>query len=218
MAEAQTVEQPTQERAIYSCPVFNKTIKINSLQAQRVMTRKFERVKHALFNIDVILPIISTQEKIDEVGKLLLEDIKKVEQDIDKSEAQFKKLIEDHGIEDKPTYTHPSEYDIEITSPQVAQFASLIKKLDVLIEQMDTLWFHGVLTNKQRKDGTYQWQQRLLKLADRITGIAKRARAAAHAQGKLVEASLDSSEEEVSQETVDEGLLQEDEVEEAAER
>ncbi len=217
MAEAQTVEQHTQERAIYSCPVFNKTIKINSLQAQRVVTRKFERVKHALFSIDVILPFISTQEKIDEIGKLL-EDIKKVEQDIDKSEAQFKKLIEDHGIEDKPTYTHPSEYDIEITSPQVAQFASLIKKLDVLIEQMDTLWFHGVLTNKQRKDGTYQWQQRLLKLADRITGIAKRARAAAHAQGKLVEASLDSNEEEVNQETVDEELLQKDEIEKAAEK
>ncbi len=217
MAEAQMVEQHPQERTIYSCPVLNETITINSLQAQRVMTRKFERVKHALFGADVILPIISAQEKIGEVGELL-ENLKKVEQDLDQSEAQLRKLIKDHGIAGRPTYTHPAEYDIEINSPLVAQFARLVKKLDVLIEQIDTLWLYSVLTNKQRKDGTYQWQQRLLRLADRITSIAKRARTAAHAQGKLVEVPLDDNEEEISQETVDEELLQEDEVEKAAEK
>ncbi|EOS8495043.1 hypothetical protein ACNPQG_005291, partial [Klebsiella pneumoniae] len=69
-------------------------------------------------------------------------------------------------------------------SPQVAQFAHLIRKLDTLMGIVDTLWLNTVLTSKQRTDATYQWQQRLIKLAGRIIGIEKRARISAHSKGK----------------------------------
>ncbi len=92
--------------------------------------------------------------------------------------------MEDNGIDMMPGYTNPNEYTIEINSPQVAQFAHLIRKLDTLMGIVDTLWLNTVLTSKQRTDATYQWQQRLIKLAGRIIGIEKRARISAHSKGK----------------------------------
>ncbi|EOW3238702.1 hypothetical protein ACOV3A_004568 [Citrobacter freundii] len=133
MAEAQVALDTNNDRSNhYSRPVFKQVLKVNSLQAQRVMERSFERVSNSLFSIDVILRIIGEQDEID----------------------------------------------------QVAQFAHLIRKLDTLMGIVDTLWLNTVLTSKQRTDATYQWQQRLIKLAGRIIGIEKRARISAHSKGK----------------------------------
>lgn len=58
-AQAQEAEQPPQPKERLSNPVFKQTLKLNSLQAQRVMTRAFWRVSRSLFSIDVILRIIA---------------------------------------------------------------------------------------------------------------------------------------------------------------
>jgi hypothetical protein len=49
---------------------------------------------------------------------------------------------------------------------------------------MDTLWLTGVLTNKQRADGAYQWRTRVLRTGREIIDIERRARASAEKQGK----------------------------------
>ena len=49
---------------------------------------------------------------------------------------------------------------------------------------LDTLWLCGVMGNKQRGNGVYQWQQRLLRLGRRIVDIERRARVSARKQGK----------------------------------
>ncbi|MGM8631968.1 hypothetical protein ACS6JE_19865 [Enterobacter hormaechei subsp. steigerwaltii] len=169
MAEAQVALDTNNDRGNhYSRPVFKQVLKVNSLQAQRVMERSFERVSNSLFSIDVILRIIGEQEEIDQVETVILEHISKVSEDLDKATAQLNKLMEDNGIDMMPGYTNPNEYTIEINSPQVAQFAHLIRKLDTLMGIVDTLWLNTVLTSKQRTDATYQWQQRLIKLAGRM--------------------------------------------------
>jgi hypothetical protein len=68
-ATAEAVEQAPQpkERTHYSNPVFKQTLSLNTLQAQRVMTRTFGRVSRSLFSIDVILRIIGEQEEMDQV-------------------------------------------------------------------------------------------------------------------------------------------------------
>ena len=125
-----------------------------------------------------------SRTKSTEVETVIPEHISKVSEDTDKATAQLNKLMEDNGIDMMPGYTNPNEYTIEINSPQVAQFAHLIRKLDTLMGIVDTLWLNTVLTSKQRTDATYQWQQRLIKLAGRIIGIEKRARISAHSKGK----------------------------------
>ncbi len=168
LAETSLEQQPTKKErnnADLSRPVFKRVLKVNSLQAQRVVERSFQRVSDSLFSIDVILRIIGEQDEIDQVESIIQEHIEKVSVDLDTATNQLQKLMEDNGIEGAPEYTSPNQYDIEINSPQVAQFAHLVRKLDNLMLLVDTLWLNSILTSKQRKDATYQWQQRLIKLA-----------------------------------------------------
>lgn len=188
MAEA---EEVTKEKRVkksdkrpYSRPAFHQKLEINSLQAQRVMDRNFDRVAKALFSIDVILRIIGDKNEVNEVEEIIRSQIEKASEDILASTKQLKKVMEDNGIEDVPGYSAPNSYSIEITSPQIAQYAHLIRSLDNLMILVDTLWLNSVLTGKQRSDATYQWQQRLLNLSSKVIGMEKRARNSAHKKGK----------------------------------
>ncbi|KEY58602.1 hypothetical protein SRDD_28500 [Serratia sp. DD3] len=70
---------------------------------------------------------------------------------------------------------------------------------------MDTLWLSGVLSNKQRVDGNYAWQQRIIKLARRIIDIEIRARKSAQAKGKEaeVEQAVPATDEDFTEEDTD---------------
>jgi hypothetical protein len=54
---------------------------------------------------------------------------------------------------------------------------------------MDALWLTGVLTNKQRADGAYQWRTRVLRTGREIIDIERRARKSAEKRGKGEELS-----------------------------
>jgi hypothetical protein len=49
---------------------------------------------------------------------------------------------------------------------------------------MDALWLTGVLANKQRADGAYQWRTRVLRTGREIIEIERRARASAEKRGR----------------------------------
>ena len=211
---AQQPEKKGRNSTELSRPIFKQTLKTNSLQAQRVVERSFKPVSDSLFSIDVILRIIGDQDEIDQVENIIQEHIEKVSTDLNIGTEQLQKLIEDNGIEGEPEYSNPNRYDIEITSPQVAQFAHLIRQLDYLMLLVDTLWLSNILTSKQRKDAAYQWQQRLIKLAGRIIGIEKRARISAHSKGKNAEVeaaapATETAEEEMTEEeTIDKDIAE----------
>lgn len=171
----------------YSRPVFDQRITIQSEQAQRVFEREFPRVVSSLYAIDVILRIIGDDREIDEVEGMVGAMIGDCARDIQNEKGRIEKLREDNCITASPRYTHPEHVEVRIVSPQVAQFVALLQKMDELMIALDTLWLCGVLTNKQRADGVYQWQQRLLRLGRRIVAIERRARASAGTRGKEAE-------------------------------
>ncbi|MFC6674299.1 hypothetical protein [Marinobacterium aestuariivivens] len=203
MAEAATAQseqpqQPQANRQPYSRPVFRQKLTVNSLQAQRVMERSFDRVSNALFSLDVILRIIGDQTEINQVEEIVQGHIERVAEDMAKAMEQLKKVMSDNGIEAVPGYSAPTEYSIEITSPQIAQIARLIRNLDELMSLVDTLWLNSILSSQQRSDATYEWQQRLIKLAGRIIGMEKRARISAHSKGKDKEVAEAAPEQETT--------------------
>ena len=171
----------------YSRPVFDQRMTIQSEQAQRVFEREFPRVVSSLYAIDVILRIIGDDREIDEVEGMVGAMIGDCAKDIQNEKGRIEKLREDNGITASPRYTHPEQVEVRIVSPQVAQFVALLQKMDELMIALDTLWLCGVLSNKQRADGVYQWQQRLLRLGRRIVAIERRARASAGRRGKEAE-------------------------------
>ena len=108
-------------------------------------------------------------------------------------------LREANGISATPRYTNPKRITVHISSPQLAQYTALIEDLDRLMTVMDALWLTGVLTNKQRADGAYQWRTRVLRTGREIIDIERRARKSAEKRGKGEELS-EAEESVVAQE------------------
>lgn len=171
----------------YSRPRFKQKLVVHSLQAQRVIERSLSRVSYSLFSLDVILQIIGERDEVDQVEQVIHADIDKAGEDLDARIDQLEALMKQHNIQDIPSYSHPYEQVIEISSPQIRLFADLISKLDKLMALVDTLWLHGVLKSKQRTHVAQEWQQHLNKLAAKIIGVEKRARVSAHTKGKQEE-------------------------------
>ncbi|CAI8769178.1 hypothetical protein [Methylocaldum szegediense] len=166
-----------------SRPVVDRTIKIQSEQALRVVRRVFRPLVRSLYAIDVILRIIGEEAGIDAVEEAVSKMFSDCARDLEREKARMEKLCTDNGVTEKPRYTHPMDFTAHIVLPQVAQFVALIQMLDELMITLDALWLTGVLNNKQCGQAHYQWQQRLLRLGRRIITIERRAHRAAYEKG-----------------------------------
>lgn len=188
MADNTAPEKPT--RPAISRPVFERSIKIHSEQAIRVIRRSYGRLIRSLYAIDVILRIVGQEQAIDDIEAVVSKMIGDCALQLQQEKARLDKLCADNGIAESPKYTNPTDFKARITSPQIAQFVELIKLLDQLMIAMDTLWLCQILTSKQYSTARYQWQQRLHRLARRIVTIEQRAHQAAYAQGRGEEVRL----------------------------
>jgi hypothetical protein len=171
-------------RDAFSRPVFDQTIRIQSNHAQRLLDRGFLLVVRALYGIDVVLRIIGDDEEMDQVEEIVSKLIAELAEELRAEHARLAQLREANGIGTTPRYTNPKQITVHISSPQLAQYTALIEELDRLMTVMDTLWLTGVLTNKQRADGAYEWRTRVLRTGREIIEIERRARASAEKRGK----------------------------------
>ena len=71
--------------------------------------------------------------------------------------------------------------------PRASAFLRLISQLDELILLIGTTYLCGEFDDIQKKDVTFQWQQRLIPLAGRTVAMERRARKTAITQGKADE-------------------------------
>jgi hypothetical protein len=180
---------PQAARSTFSRPVFDQTITIHSNHAQRLLDRGFLLVVRALYGIDVVLRIIGDDEEMDQVEGIVGSLIGELATELRAEHARLAQLREANGVSATPRYTNPKRITVHISSPQLAQYTALIEELDQLMTVMDALWLTGVLTNKQRADGAYQWRTRLLRTGREIIDIERRARKSAEKRGKGEELS-----------------------------
>ncbi len=175
---------PPAARPSFSRPVFDQTITIRSHHAQRLLERGFLLVVRALYGIDVVLRIIGDDAQMDQVEAVVGQRIETLAGELRAEHARLAQLREANGITATPRYTNPRQVTVHISSPQLAQYTALIEELDRLMTVMDALWLTGVLTNKQRAQGAYEWRLRVLRAGRAIIELERRARASARARGK----------------------------------
>jgi len=175
---------PQAARSTFSRPVFDQTITIHSNHAQRLLDRGFLLVVRALYGIDVVLRILGDDAEMDQVEDIVGSLIGELAGELKAEHARLAQLREANGISATPRYTNPKRITVHISSPQLAQYTALIEELDRLMTVMDALWLTGVLTNKQRADGAYQWRTRVLRTGREIIDIERRARKSAEKRGK----------------------------------
>jgi hypothetical protein len=171
-------------RDAFSRPVFDQSIRIQSNHAQRLLDRGFLLVVRALYGIDVVLRIIGDDEEMDQVEEIVGKLIAELAEELRAEHARLAQLRDANGIGATPRYTNPKRITVHISSPQLAQYTALIEELDRLMTVMDALWLTGVLANKQRADGAYQWRTRVLRAGREIIEIERRARVSAEKRGK----------------------------------
>jgi hypothetical protein len=135
-----------------------------------MIEREFERVAVVLYHLSVVRRIISSEEEADVMEKEVRVLICSVRDAIEKEIARLSKLRADHGIQSEPQYTHPSECQLQITSPLANDYLVTIQSMDELIMHVDSLWLAGVLTNAQRANAVFLWQRTILRLGRRIIG------------------------------------------------
>ena len=154
----------------YSRAAFQITINLRSETAQRVIEREFERVAVVLYHLSVVRRIISTEQEADVMETEVRALICSVRDAIEKEIARLSKLRADHGIQSEPQYTHPSEYQLQITSPLANDYLVIIQSMDEVIMHVDSLWLAGVFTNAQRANAVFLWQRTILRMGRRIIG------------------------------------------------
>ncbi len=155
----------------YSRPVLERTLILKSEQAQRIMAREGDRVMRSLHAIAVVFRATLPGETVDalerESGALIDEAAEAIAAEI----ARVSAIRETEGVDLRPDYSHPGEIPVRILCPRAHDFIAMIEGLDELMILVDSLWLSGWLTNRNRSEAAYQWQQRILRIARKIAAI-----------------------------------------------
>lgn len=182
------VEIECEHAKVNSRPTVKRTVEYHSIQAQRVIQRSFTRVKGAFYSISIILNTLTKDDEVvQRIDDYVDQQFMVVEKEILDAQARIKKILDDNGIEESINYSNPKKFTLFIDSPRINNFLKLLTQLDRLILLMDTAWLANELNDVQLKNGSYQWQRRVMKFAGSIVNLENRARSAASKKGKEAE-------------------------------
>ncbi|KZL22674.1 hypothetical protein [Pseudovibrio sp. Ad37] len=159
-----------------SRPTITKVLSLNTIHAQRVARRVSRKMSQACYTVQVHLPNIAGRHEelapsLGEFSKLLIEPLEEFDKAINDEIERFEKLKSDNAIAENVDYSDPEQLQLGITSPGMMMFSTLLLKLDSLVSIIDTLWMSGVFDPNQRSKANYEWQQRLLKVSNRVIAL-----------------------------------------------
>ncbi|MGH0003600.1 hypothetical protein ACQU0X_26285 [Pseudovibrio ascidiaceicola] len=159
-----------------SRPTITKVLSLKSIHAQRVARRVSRKMSQACYTVQVHLPNIAGRHEelassLGEFSKLLTDPLDEFDEAVTKEIERFEKLKSDNAIAENVDYSDPEQLQLGITSPGMMRFSTLLLKLDSLVSIIDTLWMSGVFDPNQRSKANYEWQQRLLKVSNRVIAL-----------------------------------------------
>lgn len=178
-----TDKQPVRRQT--SRPEYRLELMLNSVQAQRVFERSFHTIAYSLFSVDVVLRIMG--EKPEVVSAVITI--------VDQRIAALKHLIEEEakamhaqaqacGLQVSPTYSQPAKVVAAISTPQAGVVASVVRRMDEMMNVMDMLWLNGELSTDTRLAEQHRWERRFYSLAGYLFNLQARAREEAKNRGK----------------------------------
>lgn len=158
-------------------PVWTHPIMLNSDFSQRVFRRTWDRLKADLY----VLTVRTRAYGMDAAANILEEQItgefSKARTDLESDLARTDVLMDEAKLSQFPRYEGAMSAEAEYSTPRAREYLLLIQQLDHLLMRYDALWFSGVIETAQRVRRSQAWQQRLIKVANRIRAWADRARA-----------------------------------------
>lgn len=141
--------------------------------AQKVYKRTERGTKQAFYQTDVLMPLYY-QKQLDLVivmDKLLTGELEKVQTDLKNDISRLKGMLESANMslenDVNVNYAHKQGYVVEVSSPKQGLYLSIVTDYDYYVRLMDVLCLHRFMETHVRSTQVFNWQSRIIKMANR---------------------------------------------------
>lgn len=171
-----TKEQQPKEKTLLkhtgsSRAVLTKRVVLHSSPAQRILERSFETVSNRLYDISVMIPLLTNDEIAEKVEQITISAFEEVESTIENKIAQLEELMNQNEIEANIQFTSSKTYSCELTTRYAARYLRLVLRYQDLVTMLEALWLNEFLDNTQRNRGIFSYQRRVGKLMGKLIHI-----------------------------------------------
>lgn len=167
----------------YSRPNIDRQLVVNSQSSIDACENYVNRTMSSLYALDVILFYIADGQ----VAETANDEVKRIfDSKHDVFDKDILKLTEkvEACEADEAKYTEEFSRNYKIYSPLCASYLKLIMKFERCINLIDSLWFAGELTSKNRTTQVMKLGRHLRNLSSQINNISRRAMEIARNEGK----------------------------------
>ncbi|MGI9294051.1 MAG: hypothetical protein ACR2PS_08725 [Pseudomonadales bacterium] len=168
MAEAQRKNAKPKRRTNVTLPVMSVEIQLNTVFAQRVFNRVWDRLKGDIFTLTVRSRALGRDDIAEASETILKEHFERIRDDLSADITRADVLMDQVGITQLGRYDGAVSLSADYSTPQAKLYLDLVLSMDQLIMRMEALWLQGEIDTKSCKDRSYEWQRRLVKVANRI--------------------------------------------------
>lgn len=172
---ADKVTPSSPQRAL---PTLSLDIVLNTEFSRRVYKRCFDHLKGDLYVLTVRSLAFGLNEQAQVAETTLTEAFAHVRRDLD-SELERTDVLLDHlKVGALADYEGVEPIHATYSTPRAREFLDLLLKMDQLLMRYEVLWLSGHIETQQRMTRSRNWQQRLIKMANRLRESGNRTRAA----------------------------------------
>ena len=151
-----------------SRPAIIKSLLLQSEQAQNVYRKSFRQLDRHAFSISIISRARMHQERAEAAEKNISKLFHEVDEDLDLHIERLKHLYQKVAAEEQTLMSNPLSVKAKITTRLSMEYLALIEKLDQFLCMFEPLVILGHISYEQRQTVTFQWQERMNKLATRV--------------------------------------------------
>jgi len=140
------------------------------------LTKTFSQLDRHAFSISIISRARMHQEKALAAEQEISESFSKINNDLDLHIERLKHVYKKSAIDEHSAMSNPLEIKAKITTRLSMEYLALIEKLDFFLCMFEPLVILGQISYEQRQTVTFQWQDRMNKLATRVRLMAQEIR------------------------------------------
>lgn len=193
-----------------------ETVEIQSLPMQVAFKKSFQRSALALFETDLIVPIIaSSDEKAREVFLAVDTIVTKFTEWASGETARVEAILDSHGVKRSGEFSEPLVTAVRVYSPRLYPIIALFRAIDNLIFLKSLLWITGHLDEIEYKRACYDSRVRMLRLARKLWEIHSNAISQLHKERRQ---AIDEANDERDERSRREADLRAKRVEQAIQR
>jgi len=146
---------------------FPMKLTLSCLAIQIAFKRTFERCQLALFETELIAPLIARDdEAVLAVNGSLDKLLKSYESYMEQELARANKILEDNARPlDSGAYTNPEDFEIRIFTPRSRVYVQMLQLADQVITVFGRLWLEGFMNEINFKRSVFAVRMRAINLA-----------------------------------------------------